>query len=97
MFCKHFIVTYNEHVTHFTHFTVTYDDPTIIDPVNDFESLLSDDARYHNINCPVDPKHVSIGVAGAIEHLNDFHYWTFDEIADWLDTLNVDLTVREQC
>lgn len=30
-----------------------------------------------------------------ILHLNDDHHWTREEIADWLDTLDVDLTIRE--
>lgn len=34
--------------------------------------------------------------SGVIVHLNDDHKWTREKIADWLDTLDVDLTVRRK-
>jgi len=33
-----------------------------------------------------------LSVSVAIQHLNDEHKWTREAIADWLDTLDVDLT-----
>lgn len=45
-------------------------------------------------------KHPVTGVGGTIESiiisLNDAHRWTRDQIADWLETLGVDLTFKEQ-
>lgn len=32
----------------------------------------------------------------TIIHLNDFHHWPREDIADWLDTLPFDLTIKEQ-
>lgn len=29
----------------------------------------------------------------VVIHLNDYHHWTREKIADWLDTLDVDLTL----
>lgn len=34
-------------------------------------------------------------VASLVQHLNDSHKWTYDQIADWLETLDVDLTKKE--
>lgn len=34
-------------------------------------------------------------VAKWVQHLNDTHTWTYDQIADWLESLDVDLTRRE--
>ena len=51
----------------------------------------------HIIQCP---KCAYLGVARSdtlaklIPHLNDHHKWTREAIADWLDTLDVDLTVK---
>lgn len=33
---------------------------------------------------------------GIIQHLNDFHQWTREHIADWLETLDLDLTVHQE-
>lgn len=32
----------------------------------------------------------------TIIHLNDHHHWTRESIADWLDTLDIDLTVQRK-
>lgn len=44
-------------------------------------------------------KHPVTGGKGTIEaiiiNLNDFHMWTRDQIADWLETLDIDLTFKE--
>lgn len=37
-----------------------------------------------------------MAVSYVIIHLNDTHKWSFEEIADWLDTLDVDLYVRNK-
>lgn len=31
-----------------------------------------------------------------IQHLNDHHAWTREVIADWLDSLDIDLTIKAQ-
>ncbi len=36
------------------------------------------------------------GLAHVIIELNDDYEWTREEIADWLETLDLDLTVRSQ-
>jgi hypothetical protein len=47
------------------------------------------EAARHPCDCP--PFHSEIW--SAIQHLNDVHHWTREAIADWLDTLDVDLTL----
>ncbi len=37
-----------------------------------------------------------ISLKTAIIHLNDFHKWSREEIADWLETLDVDLTIGDK-
>jgi hypothetical protein len=32
-------------------------------------------------------------LGGIIQHLNDRHLWSRERVADWLDTLDLDLTV----
>jgi hypothetical protein len=38
---------------------------------------------------------IAISVGQQIVHLNDFHRWTREEIADWLEGLDVDLTIKK--
>lgn len=46
--------------------------------------------------CPVDDcNHKDALLKYAIIHLNDDHKWTREEIADWLDTLDHDLRIKE--
>lgn len=33
-------------------------------------------------------------LADTVIHLNDVHHWTRDQIADWLDTLDIDLSAK---
>lgn len=54
------------------------------------------DAPTH---CPVtngqcDNPGAASTVRGAVVHLNDNHRWTREQIADWLDTLDVDLAFK---
>lgn len=37
-----------------------------------------------------------VALLTTIVHLNDFHHWPREDIADWLDTLPFDLTIKEQ-
>ena len=48
----------------------------------------------HIAHCPVPDYCITGSVAELIQHLNDWHTWTREAIADWLDTLDVDLTVK---
>lgn len=36
----------------------------------------------------------TVTVSMAVQHLNDAHRWSFDQIADWLETLPYDLTFQ---
>jgi len=33
---------------------------------------------------------------GVIQHINDYHQWKREDIADWLETLDLDLTVHQE-
>lgn len=35
-------------------------------------------------------------IPGAVMHLNDYHRWNYGRIADWLETLDVDLTLKKE-
>lgn len=39
---------------------------------------------------------LKFNVKGAIICLNDNHGWTREQIADWLDSLDIDLTIKEK-
>lgn len=39
-------------------------------------------------NCPKSPE----PIMSLVQHLNDTHRWTREQIADWLESLDVDLT-----
>ena len=36
----------------------------------------------------------AVPIPNMVMHLNDFHHWTREAIADWLETLGVDLTIQ---
>lgn len=38
----------------------------------------------------------NIPIAVLIVHLNDVHRWTRERIADWLDSLDIDLTIQRK-
>lgn len=42
----------------------------------------------NNIAC------MTLPIPSIVMHLNDIHKWTREQIADWLDTLDVDLTIK---
>jgi hypothetical protein len=47
--------------------------------------------------CPdlsCDPPYRPDSLSAEIQHLNDQHEWTRESIADWLDSLDVDLTFQ---
>lgn len=53
----------------------------------------------HLQKCPVgqcSENGKDISAAGLAIHLNDGHRWSFEDIADYLDSLPIDLTVREK-
>lgn len=48
------------------------------------------------LHCPVcGSTNVGSKVKNRIVHLNDVHKWSFEQIADYLETLPIDLRVRE--
>lgn len=44
--------------------------------------------------CPVDECAQRSIISSLIPHINDLHKWSREAIADWLDSLDVDLTIR---
>lgn len=48
-----------------------------------------------HLKCPASAEHAAQDVMSLVIHLNDVHRWTREAIADWLDTVDVDLTVQE--
>jgi hypothetical protein len=53
----------------------------------------------HEVVCPVSGCYGDSWkphLKAAIVHLNDRHHWTREDIADWLDTLPLDLTIGER-
>jgi hypothetical protein len=46
------------------------------------------------VTCPVCNLKSRVTISELIIHLNDLHGWSREKIADWLETLDVDLTVQ---
>jgi len=46
--------------------------------------------------CMGDDAPIIITLDTMIMHLNDFHKWAREDIADWLETLDIDLTIQEK-
>jgi len=46
--------------------------------------------------CPHPGCDVGSSVDRVVIHLNDYHRWAREMIADWLDTLSIDLTVQDE-
>lgn len=49
---------------------------------------------YEQVKCPVAECASKDPIYTLIQHLNDYHQWKREKIADWLETLDVDLTVH---
>lgn len=70
--------------------TVSYYPPMVADLSLIFPAILA------SSQCPVPDE----GCGGdddiwsLVVHLNDFHKWSREKVADWLDTLNMDLTLQ---
>lgn len=65
-------------------------------PLNVMETALNKFPALGAIikRCPAKCKHhTDTTIANFIVHLNDIHKWPREKIADWLDTLDVDLSV----
>lgn len=64
-------------------------------------SIVSNlDTTYDWLDCPVcnlwkKNDYDRISVSNLIVHLNDNHYWTRERIADHLETLPIDLSIRK--
>lgn len=50
--------------------------------------------RTHVAECPDDCETMKAPLAWLVVHLNDQHRWTRESIADWLDSLDIDLTIQ---
>lgn len=58
---------------------------------------LFPEIKVHEVKCPVSPDHTKKTIANMIVHLNDnVHNWTRDQVADWLETLDVKLEIKEK-
>jgi hypothetical protein len=44
------------------------------------------------VACPACPRREPVSVSRTVVHLNDDHLWSREAIADWLDSLDVDLS-----
>lgn len=65
-------------------------------PVKDVPKGLADlvpALANEQVACPA-CKHPLRTLARRIIHLNDQHKWTREQIADWLDTLDIDITLQ---
>ncbi|HET9118502.1 MAG TPA: hypothetical protein VFN75_10605 [Pseudonocardiaceae bacterium] len=83
--------SFAEAVTHATEQIKSLSDaPTVVDELTQLFPALTDNATV----CP------AVGACGpyrldhVIQHLNDQHRWARERIADWLDTLDIDLTMQ---
>lgn len=47
-------------------------------------------------SCPECPRDQNTFVANVIVHLNDHHRWTREQIADWLDLLDIELPIQRK-
>ena len=47
-------------------------------------------------NCPSCGPPVQFAIVVLVQHLNDKHKWTREKIADWLESLDIDLTIHPQ-
>ncbi len=53
----------------------------------------------HKESCPVkdcSESKIASALRSIIIHLNDYHLWDRERVADWLETLDVDLTIGEK-
>lgn len=66
-------------------------------PQTDFEELSASLPGSHvSVDCPVCDKspHREL-LPDIIIHINDEHHWTREQIADWLETLDIDLEFKD--
>ena len=47
------------------------------------------------VDCPVKTTRES-SISSMILHLNDFHEWSREQIADWLESLDIDLSFERR-
>lgn len=72
-----------------------YTRPEFIEETEDFADFHIPGLK-ESVQCPgCFPRYISFSVKTIIFCLNDNHHWTREDIADWLDTLPVDLTIKE--
>jgi len=64
----------------------------VVDELSDlFPNLHGEQMRCPKSKCRGKYK---ADLASMIQHLNDYHKWTRERIADWLDSLDVDLSLQ---
>ena len=73
---------------------VAFGNGAIKNPIYDELIKLVPTLDSTNIQCP--ECSIDFVLGGVIPHLNDSHEWTRDHIADWLETLDVDLTIQSK-
>lgn len=65
-------------------------------------SKVQDDLRevlpclYQTVKCPACKKNYTAVMSEIIIHLNDEHDWTREAIADWSESLDIDISVKEK-
>lgn len=57
---------------------------------------LKEMVKHPKVDDTFECKHIESTVKHMIMHLNDFHRWPREHIADWLETLDVDLRFKSQ-
>lgn len=75
----------------------TFWPPSESSPVNELENLVPA-LNHHKQVCPqrrrCSQRGQTVTLRNLIIHLNDDHKWSRERIADWLETLDVDLTLK---
>lgn len=78
-----------------------YYDDIFYHPGMDVQSTIIDmipGIKKMDVNCPATAcvrEALTDTLLNQIIHLNDTHQWTREQIADWLETLDFDLTIRK--
>lgn len=62
--------------------------------LNSISNALSYEAKHTHVKCPLNPIKI-LNLLDMIIHLNDTHHWSRKQIADWLETLDVDIEFKK--
>lgn len=88
----------DEPAPYFTPFSPDEPGPAFIkgSPFHELAVLFPALTQYADCPFPVLPEcREPYQLALLVIHLNDVHRWSREAIADWLDTLEIDLTLKE--